>query len=101
MTGPFGGQGFPELDHGRFGRIVTALFLRVVYDRAGHGRNEEDGAPCSGPDHVASAGLRDEKRAGQVDVDQAAELVDFVVFRFDVGAEGGYECVGPFVIGLR
>lgn len=87
MTGPFGREGSPKLDHGRLGGIVTALFLRVVDDRTGHGCDEDDGAASSRSDHVSCAGLRDEERAREVDVDQAAELVCFVLFGFDVGAE--------------
>lgn len=87
VLSPLGGEGFSQLDDGGFGGVVTALFLRVVDDRAGHGRDEDDGAAFAGCDHSAAARLSDEKGAGHVDVDEPAELLRVVIFGFDVGAE--------------
>ncbi len=86
MLGPFRGQRSTELDDGRFGRVVAALFLRVVDDGAGHGGDEDDGAGGAGGDHGAAAGLRDEEGARDVDVEEAAEFLRVVFFGFDVGA---------------
>lgn len=84
---PLCGEGFAQLDDGGFGGVVAALFLRVVDDRAGHGRDEDDGAAFAGGDHGAAARLSDDEGAGHVDVDQPAELLRVVIFGFDVGAE--------------
>lgn len=53
---------------------------------AGDGREEQDGATGASGDHVTSAGLRDEKGAREVDVEEVAEHRGVVVFRFDIGA---------------
>lgn len=53
---------------------------------AGDGRQENDGAAGLGSDHVASAGLGDEERTGEVDVEEIAEHDGVVGFGFDVGA---------------
>ena len=89
VTGPFGGEGFAELDDGGFGGVVAALFLRVVDDGAGHAGDEDDGAAGALGDHLAAAGLGDEEGAGEVDREEVVPFGVVVFLGFDVGAVGG------------
>lgn len=90
-----------QLHDRRLGGVVGALLLRVQDARAGDGGDEDDGATAAlgfggmlevgvgvggGADHVAAAGLGDKEGAGEVDVEEAAELGGGVGFGFDVGA---------------
>lgn len=68
VASPFGGERLCELDNSSLGGIVAGLLLRVVDDAAGHGGNEDDAATVAGGDHVATDGLCDEERTGDVDV---------------------------------
>ena len=73
VASPLGRQGFGQVHDGRLGGVVARLFLRVVDDCAGHGRDEDHGAGVAHDDHSLRAGLRDEEGAGDVNVDLAAE----------------------------
>lgn len=86
MLCPLGRHGIRQLDNGGFGGVVGTLLLGMQHPIAGDGRDEDDGPAALCFDHVATAGLRDEERTREVDVDEAAEHVWIVVFGFDVGA---------------
>lgn len=60
--------------------------MREADDGSGHGGDVDDGAAAGGGDHVGRAGLAGDEGAGDVDVEEAAEFVNGVVFGFDVGA---------------
>lgn len=55
---------------------------------AGDGGEEDDGAAVSCSDHVATAGLGNEERAGQINIQEGTKHGGVVGFGFDVGAEG-------------
>lgn len=84
MLRPLRSQRPRQLHHRRLGRIVRALLLRMEDASPRNGGNEDYGASSLGLDHVAAAGLGDEERASEVDVDEASELGRVVVFGFDV-----------------
>ena len=87
MLSPFRRERFPQLDDGRFRRVVTALLLGVVDDGARHRCDEDDRAAVAGRNHGAAACLGHEEGAGDVDVDEAAELFRVVILGLDVGTE--------------
>ncbi len=87
VLGPFRSERFPQLDDGRFRRVVTALLLGVVDDGARHRCDEDDRAAVAGRNHGAAACLGHEEGAGDVDVDEAAELFRVVILGLDVGTE--------------
>ena len=86
MLSPLGRHGIRQLDDGGFGGVVGTLLLGMQHPSAGDGRDEDDGSAALGFDHVPTAGLGDEERTREVDVDEAAEHFGVVVFGFDVGA---------------
>ena len=89
MRRPLRRQALAELDHGRLGRVVSALFLGMQDADAGDGAEEDDRAAGVGGDHGAGAGLRDEKGAGKVNVDEGAEEGSWVALGGEVGAGEG------------
>lgn len=86
VAGPLGGEGLGELHDAGFGGVVARLLLWVVDDRTGHGGDVDDGAASLQFDHLLAHGLGDEEGAGDVDVDEAAELLVVVGLGLDVGA---------------
>lgn len=62
------------------------MFLRIVYNRTGHGGNQDDGARLVGSDHGFTNSLGNEEGAGQVDIDESAEHDGVIGLGRDVGA---------------
>lgn len=85
VTGPLSGEGLGELDDAGLGGVVARLLLRVVDDGARHGGDVDDRAAGLGLDHLLADGLGDEEGTGDVDVDEATELVVVVDLGLDVG----------------
>lgn len=73
VLGPLSRQGPTKLHHARLGSVVARLLLRVVHDAAAHAGNKHNGRRLARSDGGTSNSLRDEERAREVDVDQAAE----------------------------
>jgi hypothetical protein len=86
VTGPLGGEGLGELDDTSLGRVVTRLLLWVVDDGSGHRGDIDDRAASLRLDHLLTDSLGDEEGAGDVDVDETAELVVVVRLGLDIGA---------------
>lgn len=86
VASPLGSEGLGQLNDAGLGGIVAGLLLRVVDDGTGHGGDVDDGAALLGLDHLLADGLGDEEGAGDVDVNEAAELLVVVDLGLDVGA---------------
>jgi hypothetical protein len=84
IASPLGGKRLGELDDGSFRGVVAGLLLGVVDNRARHGSNVDNRTAIVFLDHLLSDSLCDEERAGDVDVEQASELLSVIGLGLDV-----------------